>query len=254
LEEKNSRYALDGYSVFFSQKLAREYEPIVYSGECMSGDPEAVYYRVIQSDNQEFCIQYFYYWKYQDCMMASHKYDYEPIFVYLRPDTPDPYLIVNGGLDQPGCNFHKNEVRPRNGKRDMSSQHITVNLSPYPYYPFGTDGTVKYHGCIKTYPLTGNDLQFEGKHHPVFGIRACSNVFSGAEGDLRGLKFRPRLKKLTDWILTRWYLHHYHDDNDMPFGHDISDPFSSPHIKFHKPTKAEVNRVKQRLRGRLCYK
>jgi hypothetical protein len=56
----------------------------------------------------------------------------------------------------------------------------------------------------------------------------------------------PRLKKLTDRILTRWYLHHYHDDNDMPFGHDISDPFSLPFIKFHKPTKAEVNRIKQK--------
>jgi hypothetical protein len=83
----------------------------------MSGDPEAVYYRVIQNDNQEFCIQYFYYWKYQDCMMASHKYDYELIFVYLRPGTPDPYLIVNGGLSQASCNYHKNEVRPHNGKR-----------------------------------------------------------------------------------------------------------------------------------------
>ena len=51
---------------------------------------------------------------------------------------------------------------------------------PKPYYPFGKDGDVKCEGCCKIYPLDGDDLQFEGQH-PLFGIRACSNVFSGAE-------------------------------------------------------------------------
>src|SRR5437867_4066631 len=114
LKEKRSMYVLENYKVFFSDELARKYEPIVYSGECLSGDPEAVYYRIIKNEKQEFCIQYFYYWLYQECMMASHGYDYEPIFIYLESNNPDPYLIVNGGSGLPDCNFHKNEVRPRN--------------------------------------------------------------------------------------------------------------------------------------------
>jgi hypothetical protein len=245
MEEKRSTYVLRNYKLFFSNRLARKYEPIVYSGECTSGDPEAVYYRIVKNDKAKFCIQYFYYWTYQHCMVASHGYDYEPIFVYLKKDSPDVDLIVNGGFGQPDCSFHKNEVRPSTGTRDRIVHHIAVNLSPSPQYPFGRKGTVKYNGCIKTYPLGGNDLQFEDMH-PLFGIRACSNVFSGAEGDLHGDRFNPPLKRLTDRILTRWYLHHYEKDDDMPFGHDIADPFSSPYIKFHKPTKVEIEKLRRR--------
>jgi hypothetical protein len=160
LDEKRSTYVRRNYKVFFSNRFARKYEPIIYSGVCMSGDPEALYYRIVNNDKQEFCIQYFYYWMSQHCGLASHTYDYEPIFVYLNKDNPDAYLIVNGGFAQPDCNFHKNEVRPSTGTRDLTVHHKTVNLSPYPQYPFGGEGSVKYSACIKTYPLSGNDLQF----------------------------------------------------------------------------------------------
>jgi hypothetical protein len=250
LKKHKTKYALQGYKVFFSDKLAHRYEPIVYSSECMSGDPEALYYRILQNrEKNEFCIQYFYYWQYQNCMMTSHGYDYEPIFIYLKSSDLNPYLIVNGGLGKPDCHFHKNEVRPHKGKRDSNTRHVTVNLSPHPFYPFGQNGNVKYHGCVKTYPLiTGEDLQFEEKYHPLFGIRACSNVFSGAQWDLHGYRFDPPLKKLTDRVLDKWYFHHYKNTNDMPFGHDIADPFTSPYIKFHKPTREEVERLRKQRR------
>jgi hypothetical protein len=249
LKEHKTKYALEQYKVFFSDKCARQYEPIVYESECMSGDPEALYYRILQNDKDEFCIQYFYYWQYQNCMMTSHGYDYEPIFIYLKSDNPNPYLIVNGGLGGPNCYFHKNEVRPRKGKRGGDTRRIPANLSPYPFYPFGKDGNIKYHGCISTYPLdTGEDLRFEKEYRPLFGIRACSNVFSGAQGDLHGHRFNVPLKKLTDRVLSTWYFHHYENTNDMPFGHDIADPFASPYIKFHKPSKEEVERLRKQRR------
>lgn len=171
LKEDKTKHALEAYKIFFSVKLARQYEPIAYSGECMSGDPEALYYRILQNDDgkSEFCIQYFYYWEYQNCMMTSHGYDYEPIFIYLKSNNSNPYLIVNGGLGNPNCHFHKNEVRPRKGKKDNNTQRITTNLSPYPLIPFGQDGNIKYHGCVKTYPVdTGEDLQFEEEYPSTF--------------------------------------------------------------------------------------
>ena len=135
---------------------------------------------------------------------------------------------MNGGLGKPDCHFHKNELRPRKGKRDNDTQHVTTTLSPYPSYPFGQDGKVRYRACVKTYPLdTGEDLQFEEEYHSLFGIRACSNVFSGAKGDLNGHRFNPSLKKLTDTVLRKWYFHHFGDANDMPLGDDIADPFTS---------------------------
>ena len=144
LKEYKTKYALEGYRVFFSAKCARQYEPIVYAGECMSGDPDALYYRILQNRKDEFCIQYFYYWQYQNCMMTSHGYDYEPIFIYFKSDNSNPYLIVNGGLGKPNCYFHKTEVRPRKGKKDNDTRYITANLSPYPFYPFGQNGDACY--------------------------------------------------------------------------------------------------------------
>lgn len=102
---------------------------------------------------------------------------------------------------------------------------------------------------MATYPLrTGADLQFEEIYRPLFGIRACSNVFSGAQGDLRGHRFNPALKQLTDRVLSKWYFHHHKNVDDMPFGHDIADPFTSPYIKFHKPSREEIEESKRQKR------
>ena len=237
----SSKYAIPQYTVLFSENIAKRYRPIVYSHECLSGPPEAVYYRILskEEETKELCVQYFFFWKYQYCHMTSHKYDYEPIFVYLKDKETKPHLIVNAGLGGVSCGFHKNEVRPRSGKRDRFEIHFEVDLSPKEYYPFGKDGTVKYRGCTKNYPLDAHrDLQFKGLR-PFFGIRACSNVFSGARYDLQGEIFNPPLKRLTDRILTQWYFKHYSHEDNMPFGHDVADPFTYPYIKYH-PAKSDL--------------
>lgn len=51
------------------------------------------------------------------------------------------------------------------------------------------------------------------------------------------------MKRLTDRILTQWYFKHFNYEDDMPFGHDIADPFSYPHIKYHS-AKANLPKPK----------
>ncbi|HET7285781.1 MAG TPA: hypothetical protein VFI70_13945, partial [Nitrososphaeraceae archaeon] len=239
IEVGNSKFALPQYRVYFNDVLATKYKPIAYSHECLSGDPQAICYRIIANDaTQDMCIQFFFYWANQYCMMASHRYDYEAIFIYLEANDPNPQLIVNGGLGGPECGFHKNEIRPRAGERTGHELHFSEKTSSKPYYPFGKDdGSLKCEGCSEQYPLNGDDLRFEDQH-PLFGIRACSNVFSGASYDLQGKRFDPPLKRLTDDVLTEWYFKHYNDEDDMPFGHDVSDPFSYPYIKYHSAREA----------------
>lgn len=191
----NKLYTLPKYRVHFDDAKAAEYKPIVYSHECLSGDPEAIYYRIVAKDDTgEICIQYYFDWDYQYCMMASHRYDYEPIVVFLRGGGTTPQMIINGGLGGPECGFHKNEIRPEIGERSEFEEHFSTKLCPKPYYPYGKDGNVKCEVCCMVYPLSGGrDLQFE-QQHPLFGIRACSNVFSGARYDLEGKRFDPPLK------------------------------------------------------------
>jgi hypothetical protein len=93
-------YVLPKYRVYFDDELAKTHKPMIYSHECLSGDPTAVYYRIISKvkedndvDTKELCIQYFFYWDCQHCMMASHRYDYEPIFIYLIKWLPCRKLL-----------------------------------------------------------------------------------------------------------------------------------------------------------------
>ena len=69
-------------------------------------------------------------------------------------------------------------------------------------------------------------MQFEECIHVLAFVR-CSNVFSGAKEHLVGDILTP-LKELTDTVLEEWYYNHYNEEDDMPFGHDIADPFSYP--------------------------
>ncbi len=233
LRKEESDFVLPKYDVYFSSRLAKFYSPTVYSFVGNSKDPEGLYYRIIARKKlQEVCIQYFFYWEYQDCGPTSHKYDYEPIFVYLKQNLIRPDMVVNGGLGGPSCLFHKNEVRPRKGRRSVSTRRFSSTLSPRPYYPFGRNGKLKIHGCYKNYPLKGNkDLKFQGQHSK-FGIISCSNVFSGAKETLKGKLLKPPLKELDDNILNKWYFKHNKRRNDMPFGHDIANPFNFPYIKY----------------------
>ena len=64
-------YVLPRYRVYFDDKIATKYKAIVYSHECLSGDPAAYYRFVAKDDTLETCIQYFFYWGYQSCMMNN---------------------------------------------------------------------------------------------------------------------------------------------------------------------------------------
>jgi hypothetical protein len=114
---------------------------------------------------------------------------------------------------------------------------FSAKMSSKPYYPFGKDGNVECQGCCKTYPISGGrDLQFDGQH-ALFGIRECTNVLSGATYDLKGKRFDPPLKELTDEVLNEWYFHHYNREDDEPFGYDIANPFAFPYIKYRSAKK-----------------
>ena len=79
----NKSYVLPKYIVHFDDELATKHRPIIYSHECLSGDPEAVYYRIVSyGDTGKICIQYFYYWPYQSCMMAC-----VPVLIYGKTQS-----------------------------------------------------------------------------------------------------------------------------------------------------------------------
>ena len=238
-EKYESQFKTLSYESHFCDKMAEMFKPIIYGGDYSEPAPEGIYYRILyRPDLKRICIQYYVYWLDQNCLgllpVADHKYDYEPIFVYLEPPKPFPIGIVNAGYSKGlgmACRFHKTEIRMEEyAGRDFNEYEAKYKTSAEPFYPFGNSSGLDGSTCVKKYPIAGaiylNNLR------PMFGITSCSHVFSGAEKDLRGRLLTIPLKRLDDIVLNEWYFDHHKDESEEPFGHDVSDAFDFPFVKY----------------------
>ena len=208
LEEVDSEYVLPSLKIFFSDELAQTYQPLIFSGDKYdendpSIQPEGIYYRIARDAlEQEYCIQYYVYWLEQNCTkfigISNHRYDYEPIFVYLKPADPRPVGIVNSGQGkQLGilCRFHKAEVRRIEYQvRDPIEEKHPFTTSRSPFYPFGGENGVQGENCVKRYPISGSI--YYDKWRPMFGIDTCFHSMSGAEGALHGQSISNPTEKI----------------------------------------------------------
>jgi hypothetical protein len=239
LEPSISTFTIPSLTTFFSDDLARLYEPVIYGGDYSNPAPDGIYYRIICDPSKgEYCIQYYVYWLEQICLghlnFVSHIYDYEPIFLYIRPPIEHPVAVINGGLSKvlgAFCRFHKIEVRKKEYTvRDPKEYQVPYATASKPYYPFGKFETS---ACVKKYPLPGA-IYFDDLR-ALFGIVSCSHVFGGADSDLKGPKLSMQLKRLDDDVLNEWYQNHHNRPSEEPFGHDVSNPFEFPYIKYFDP-------------------
>lgn len=249
LTDATSEYVLPNLQVYFSDLMAEAYQPIIYSANqfydpdnrCVQ--PEGMYYRIVYDDlKNEYCIQYYVYWLEQECTgilgISNHKYDYEPIFVYIQPSEALPIGIINSGeskvLGLNQCRFHKTEIRRKEySVRDDVEKPYSFTTSASPYYPFGGSNGIEGRNCNKRYPIAGS-IYFSG-NSPMFAIASCFHAFSGAESLLKGERINILLKKLDDNTLTEWFKNHYRKQDEEPFGHDVSNPFEFPFIKYVDP-------------------
>ena len=256
LEETTSEYLIPNLKAFFSDKMASFYQPVIYKGNQTfdladhnergsATYPEGIYYRIVYNRSDDaYCILYYVYWLVQNCSgllrISNHIYDYEPIFVFVKPPSPIPYGIVNSGqskasgLSEFQCRFHKTEVRMREyTERDAEEKPFPFKTSSSPYYPFGGEFGAGGQNCVKKYPISGS-IYFDN-YNPLFGLDSCFHAFSGAEGALKGERFNVALKRLDDSTLKEWFFDHHKLADEEPFGHDVSNPFDFPFIKYVDP-------------------
>lgn len=240
LEQIESRFSLPELETYICDEMAKLYQPIIHGGKYSFPPPEGMYYRILFNNLlKEYCVQYYLYWLDQNCLgimpIADHKYDYEPILIFLKPPNLFPVGIVNAGYSKYlgiSCRFHKTEIRRMEyTKRDENEREFQYLTSPSPYYPFGGSEGRPFKTCVKKYPLSGS-IYFE-ETKPLFALTACSHVFSGAEASINGDRIKVDLRRLTDTIAEEWYGHFGIDEE--PFGHDISNPFAFPYIKYYNP-------------------
>ena len=255
LEVCESKYVDPALKPYFSDDFATEFQPQLfnYKGEGSKPEPAGIYYRIILApDLGLFCIQYYVYWKRQDCgPLKSHIHDYEPIMMFLRPPKEKPVRVVNGGvgdMSSGNLTFHRAEIHLAGKKtRDSKDLFKKFRTSPAPYYPWGENTGREIGSWYKRYPLE-TSLYFRGGS-PLVGILNCYHAFScAAEAVERRKRLSPRLNRMDDTVLGEWYHKHYESETEEPFGHDVSNPFDFPHIKYSDP-KGILKPLQTSLRG-----
>ena len=105
---------------------------------------------------------------------------------------------------------------------EFSRGKTSYETSEYPLYPFGRRRRFDSYlaGPIKR-------VTFRGAR-PVLAIATCYHVYTTLSHYQAGPVISPPLKRLTTRVLTRWYRMGH-------FGHDVSDPWVFPHVRFSPP-------------------
>jgi hypothetical protein len=226
-----SSYLDEGIIALFDDELARRYQPIIYDKKGFGSQPfpVGIYYRILKEE-REYAIQFYFYWEEQDCTAAypligglfSHEFDYEPIIVFIGDERVLRVALAGaGGLRKGG---HQTEIYEDLGSTSWGRVRYETQASPR--YPFGVHSE---EDSFKSDSITR--VRFKGTR-PEIGIATCYHVFTPLENYLSGEILDIPLKRLTDEVLEQWY-------NEEHFGHDVSNPWSHPYIKFHPPPKIE---------------
>jgi len=226
------KYVERGIEVSFEAEQAKRFLPVIHdpSGFASHPKPDGVYYRVLRKGAEE-AIQFVVRWDEQDCRAAypvvgnlfSHLFDYEPIIIFIK-DGQIARLVISaaGSLTQGG---HQTEIY----REDESSAlgRVEYRTNRVPEYPFGEKECVGYFKEDSIEKVTLKDKK------PIIGVATCYHAYTTTGSYLRGPILNLRLLELREEVLEKWY----HNEN---FGHDVSNPWKYPHIRYHPSPKMKL--------------
>jgi len=226
------KYVRDGLEASFDTDRIRKFLPIVYDpkGYASRPKPEGLYYRILKKKDEE-AIQFFIHWDEQDCRkeyfgfghLFTHRFDYEPIIAFARDDKVTALVVAGGGnLLQGG---HQTEIYGE--RQSLAVRQVAYRTSKTPEYPFGEHG---YIASVKEAPIAS--VTFEDKR-PALAVATCYHVYTAVRSHLYGSQLAMRLSELSNNVLDSWY-------EDEYFGHDVSDPWEYPHIRYYPSPKMKA--------------
>jgi hypothetical protein len=167
----------------------------------------------------------------------THQYDFEPILVFLE-DSEITKIAISGRGDL-DSEPHRNDIFVRQNYHNEGESIFSLQG---PLYIKGEQvpGTPPQRVIFKEFEdikLKYSRDNMNNNHHPKFAIVTCYHAFTGEEIYYDEVVFKEKdilnfnLNKLTDDILDEWY-------SRKGFGHEVSDPFTFPYIRF----AGEVNK------------
>ncbi|MDO8123407.1 MAG: hypothetical protein Q6364_03415 [Candidatus Hermodarchaeota archaeon] len=245
--DKRDPFVSPAFDVAFCDELALRYKPIIIDPKGHGKQPvppEFMAYRLVYDErHHRLCIIYEVYWTRQDCSWRQfnkdHEHDYEQIQIHfnLQHSSLDRVVIASAG--PPRYGGHGVEVYRH--VKQVRSGAIRRKTSSFESFPWGRH---TYEIWVLDQPLY--NLVFIDQR-PIVRISNCFHVFTGIKWNQwqyhrRKSKRRNPLQheltiplcRLDRRILWQWYYQHHKN----PLGHDLSNPFTPPHILYY-PSPSE---------------
>ncbi|MFW9935727.1 MAG: hypothetical protein ACFFDU_09555 [Candidatus Thorarchaeota archaeon] len=234
------------YAVAFCDELANHYKPVILDPQRFGRipvSPEFMAYRLVYDSNkQRLCIIYEIYWQHQDCQWRQfnkdHLHDYEQIQIHfnLRKGILSRVIVASAGPTRYGG--HGIEVYRH--VKQVRSGRVRRKTSSFESFPWGRHN---YEIWVLDQPIF--NLVFI-KKRPVVRIINCFHVFTGIKwNQWHSHRHSPSainplqhelvipLRRLDRRLLWQWYYQH----RTNQFAHDLSDPFTRPHILYYPSPK-----------------
>jgi hypothetical protein len=230
-------YISNGYIVCFCDKIALEFQPVIYdpfNWGCIPFPPEYMAYRGIYDKiNQTLCILYELYWLRQDCtwreMNKDHDHDYEQFQVHLNLEKEVVDKVIVSSVGPAESAFHGVEVYHHTEITTHSQEGFVTSTTNK--FPWGGIFGKKRHTFVRSIPI--KKLEFQG-NRPVTVVLNCYHAFTGSKGT-RNLsdspKLNPKLRKLDEKLLHEWYW----VNKKNRYGRDVSNPLQFPHVMYSPP-------------------
>ncbi len=236
-------YVSTDLKLAFCDELAADFAPIIFDpkgyGSCPF-PPEILAYRLLVDSNEEhLCALYEVYWRRQDCswkeLNKDHDHDYEQIQVQFDLKTGEQKFVFSsvGPVEFAGhgVEFYRSVAQ-------ATFRNIEYVTSSKKFFPWGGDSGEKNLTQIRIIPV--DHLFLDGKR-PEVTIVNCYHSFSGVKVVLPAedkVELKPKLVRLDQKLLDTWY---YRNSKNR-FGHDISNPFEEPFVKYFPPPEDLLSR------------
>lgn len=244
--DQSDSFVINPYEVAFCDELAETYMPLILDthghGSCPS-PPEFMAYRIIvDTTEQRLCILYEVYWKRQECtwwgIRKDHDHDYEAIHLHFNLETGVLEKIAVSAAGPIEYALHGVELySPVTQVDPRSSKGMTSPKDAFPW------GQYEIETQIIEQPI--NNLAFQNQR-PIILIVNCYHVYTGfktwrisesQEEMTHALEIT--LKRLDQSLLEQWYYRHVNNR----FGHDLSNPFTEPYLKYYPPPEDLKSRI-----------
>jgi hypothetical protein len=243
--DSDDPFVISGLDVAYSDDLARDLLPVIFDPRGHGSSPFppvfVAYRLVVDPEVQRLCVLYEVYWRRQDCtwrhLNKDHDHDYEQIQIHvdLRSGEVERVVVSSVGPFEHGG--HGVEVYGRYEKADYRDvQYVT---SPMDFFPWGGLDGERHSTQIREIPV--GRLMSMGPRPCVLVVN-CYHVFTGLKGKFREdmrEELKPPLRRLDRALLETWYYRHVRNR----FGHDVSDPFEEPYIRYSPPPEDWRSRI-----------